>query len=405
MEFIKLLLVSTLLTLLSGQIIRIPPSQLQGAISLTDIFVFLLDFSYLFFALFYKRSLKLPLKIFPSFLIFTSWALATSVWSLTIFTPSEVTTSAFFLVRYISYFFLAIIVFNVVAQDKIKNWVNLILIIGGVYILTGLLQFLFIPDLTFLTPFGWDPHQRRIVGAVIDPNFSGFIFTLIFSLSISHFLFLPKRPKISPVKYSLLFLALISFVSIILTYSRSSYLALLASVATLGSLKSRKLLSAILLLLIVVFLITPSVRLRIIGAITFDETAKARIESWQNALVIIRDNPLFGVGFNSYRFAQAKYNFFSQETPLGGHSGGGVDSSLLLITATTGIIGFSIFIFFLYAQIKSLFKHTRKSPLHLATLASIFGLLVHSVFVNSLFFPQIMLLVFFLLGLAMKYDS
>lgn len=405
MEFIKLLLVSTLLTLLSGQIIRIPPGSELGAISLTDIIVFLLDLSYLSFALFYKRSLKLPTKIFPSFLIFTSWAFSTTVWSLTIFTPAEVTRSAFFLIRYISYFFLAIIVFNVVAKDKIKNWINLILIIGCAYILIGFLQFLFIPDLTFLTPFGWDPHQRRIAGSVIDPNFSGFIFTLIFSLSISHFLFLPKRPKDSPIKYGLLLLALISFVAIILTFSRSSYLALLATVVTLGSLKSRKLLGFILLLFLIVFLITPSVRLRIVGAITFDETAKARVESWKNALVIIHDNLLFGVGFNSYRFAQAKYNFFPQDTPLGGHSGSGADSSLLLITATTGVIGLSLFVIFLFAQIKSLFERARKNPLHLATLAAIFGLLVHSVFVNSLFFPQIMLLVFFLLGLAMKYDS
>lgn len=398
MDFLKSLLIVTLLTIIPGQIIRIPQGSPLGAITLTDIAVASLVLAFLFYSTAVKKSLKFPNKIFFPFVLFAVWSTSTIIWALTAFTPHEVATASLFLARFVAYFFLSIVVFNLVDKSNIKSWVNLILLSGTLYILTGFVQFLAIPDLTFLTPFGWDPHQRRIVGTVIDPNFSGYIFVLIFSLASSYYLFEKKKD-------GFLIVALLSFIALILTFSRSSYLAFIAGAGTIGIIKSPKLLAGIFIVLILTFALIPQVRTRIIGALTLDETAQARIESWQNALVIIRDNSLFGVGFNTYRFAQEKYNFFSLDNPQGGHSGGGVDSSLLLVTATTGAVGISLFILLLGSIIKTIAKGASSNPLRLATLASLFALLVHSLFVNSLFFPQIMLLIFPLIGLASKDDT
>ncbi len=398
MEFIKLLLIVTFLTLIPGQVLRIPQSSSFGAVTLTDISVLVLDFSFVFYSLAIKKSLKFPPKIFFPFILFTVWSLATIIWAARLLPIGEVLVSSLFLVRFIIYFCLAVVVFNIIGKDKIKRWIDLILIIGCIYILIGLIQFFAIPDLSFLTPFGWDPHQQRIVTTVIDPNFSGFIFVLLFSLATSLYFY-------SARKLPYFMVALGSFIAVILTFSRSSYLAFIAAIFVIGITKSRKLLVAALLVLLLVFTIVPQVRTRIIGALTLDETAQARIESWQNAFVVIGDNPFFGVGFNTYRFTQERYNFFATDNPEGGHSGGGVDSSLLLVTATTGVIGLSLFIFFLGSIIKTVANNVSASPLHLATLASVVALLVHSIFVNSLFFPQIMLLIFPLIGLSAKYDS
>ncbi|MDO8487619.1 MAG: O-antigen ligase family protein [Candidatus Curtissbacteria bacterium] len=398
MEFIKLLLIVTFLTLIPGQVLRIPPDSSFGAITLTDISVLVLDFSFLFYSLAIKKSLKFPPKIFFPFAIFSVWSLATIIWAARLLSAGEILISSLFLVRFIIYFFLAVIAFNIVEKDKIRRWIELILTIGVIYILIGFVQFFTIPDLSFLTPFGWDPHQRRIVSTVIDPNFSGFIFVLLFSMATSFYFYSAK-------KLPYFIIALGSFIALILTFSRSSYLAFIAAIVVIGIVKSRKLLLGTLLVLLLIFTIVPQVRTRVVGALTLDETAQARIESWQNALTVTRDNPFFGVGFNTYRFTQERYNFFASDNPEGGHSGGGVDSSLLLVSATTGIIGLALFIFFLGSIVKAAAKNVSASPLHLATLASAAALLVHSIFVNSLFFPQIMLLIFPLVGLAAKDDK
>lgn len=393
MEFVKLLLIVTFLTLIPGQVLRIPQSSSFGAVTLTDISVLVLDFAFVFFALTQKKSLKFPPKIFFPFALFSAWSLATVIWAARLLSIGEILISSLFLVRFIIYFFLAVVTFNIVQKDKIGRWIELILLIGVVYILIGFVQFFAVPDLSFLTPFGWDPHQRRIVASVIDPNFSGFIFVLLFSLAASLYLYSAKK-----LPYFLV--AIGSFVALILTFSRSSYLAFIAAIIVIGIAKSRKLLLGTLLALLLIFTIIPQVRTRIVGALTLDETAQARIESWQNAFVVIGDNPFFGVGFNTYRFTQERYNFFATDNPEGGHSGGGVDSSLLLVTATTGVIGLALFIFFLGSIIKVVSRNVSSDPLRLATLASVAALLVHSIFVNSLFFPQIMLLIFPLLGLC-----
>ncbi|MEX2028837.1 MAG: O-antigen ligase family protein [Candidatus Curtissbacteria bacterium] len=398
MDFLKLFLVATLLTLIPGQILRIPPASQLGALTLSDISVFLLDGLFIFYALSIRKSLKFPNRIVFPFILFIAWAISTLTRAMTVFTVAEVATSALFIARFAAYFFLSVVCFNIVTKAQATKWVNLILFVGTLYALIGFVQFVIIPDLTFLTPLGWDPHQRRIVSTIIDPNFSGYIFVLIFSLATS--LYLSARQK---TPYALM--AIVSFVALILTFSRSSYLAFIAAVTVIGLIKSRKLLVLALLTLFLIFTIVPQVRARVVGALTIDETSQARIESWQNATVVIRDNPIFGVGFNTYRFAQERYNFFSPDNPLGGHSGGGVDSSLLLVLATTGAVGLFLFALFLTSVAKTVSRDVGSDPLRLAMLASFAALLVHSLFVNSLFFPQIMLLIFPLIGLASKDDT
>ena len=125
---------------------------------------------------------------------------------------------------------------------------------------------------------------------------------------------------------------------------------------------------------------------------------------FKNALTVFKDHPLFGVGFNTYRFAQGRYGFFSPGD-FGGHSGAGTDSSLLLIAATTGIFGSTFYIFLLISILQLFVKKAGSHFLHLASIATFLGLIIHSQFVNSLFFPQIMLLFWFIVGLVLAYDS
>ena len=173
----------------------------------------------------------------------------------------------------------------------------------------------------------------------------------------------------------------------------------------IGVLKSFKITSFAILIFLLSFIFIPQARERVEGAVTFDETAKARIESWQKALLVFKDHFWVGVGFNTYRYSQASYGFFENDQDLGGHSGAGSDSSLLLVAATTGVFGLGAFIWILISIWETVAKSSKRSFIALGALASFVGLVVHSQFVNSLFFPQIMLLFWFFVGIVSRENN
>ena len=396
MGTINILLIASIFSLIFGQLVRVPIFT-ESALTITDILVAALDICFLANALAVKKSLSLPKLIFIPALLFSAAASLSTVLAMQTFTSKEILISLMFLIRFIMYFFVSIVVANTVSKSKVSGFLNIILVAGFVFITAGFFQLLVFPDLSSLAPFGWDPHQQRITSTFLDPNFAGMLIVMLFTIASCKFLF-TKRPVY-------LLYALISFASLMLTFSRSTYLALLAAVAIIGIYKSKKILAAFLMMFIISFVLIPQVRSRIVGAANVDETSQARIESWQKAIKIFGDNPIFGVGFNTYRFAQEKYGFFDLSQPEGGHSGGGSDSSILTVAATTGVFGLFFFLWLLVACILHLAKKAQKNPSYLAALSIFAALVVNSQFVNSLFFPQIMLVMWFTLGLTFSRNS
>lgn len=395
MYLVKFLLVLVLASIIPGQLVRIPIGNLI-AITVSDLSVFLLITFFFIYTLAIKKTLKLEKEIFIPFVIFTLIAISSTILAGGNFNTGEIITALLFQIRFIFYFLISQVIANVVKKAQIVQWLKLILAISLTFVLVGFIQFLIFPNLSFLASYGWDPHQSRIVSTFLDPNFAGGLLIIPFALSISSFLYNHGR--------IFLLAALAIFASIILTFSRSTYLATLVVIVTIGFLKSPKILAGFLAIFIFSFLIIPQVRERISGAFSIDETSQARIESWQRAITIFKEHPFWGVGFNTYRAAQRQAGFFSYDSPEGGHSGAGSDSSILLVAATTGIFGSLAYLAILAAILKK-FAAKSQSILGLGGVASFLGLLVHSQFVNSLFFPQIMIFLWFILGLNLADDT
>ena len=403
MELIQYLLIITLFTPVIGQLVRLKFLGGLTVITLTDILVIIITVVSLFYLLAIKKSLKLTQNTVIPVIIFSAVALASNLLATTYLPYKDVVIGTFFLIRFVLLFFISQIVVNVIPKDKVANWVNLILFFGALFIFLGFTQLIFYPDLTALTAYGWDPHQRRIVSTFLDPNYAGFIYVITFTLATSYLLFKSVVGKIAI--YTYLSIATLSLVATVLTFSRSSYLALLVSIFVISAIKSYKLFILMVVLISTMLILVPQARLRIIGAISIDDTSRARIQSWENAIFIFQKNPVFGVGFNTYRFTQVRYDLFSPDNPLVGNSGSGSDSSLLLIAATTGVVGLLAFLVLMLSVLKELFKKARKNPISLAALAIFVALLFHTQFVNSFFYPQIILVVWFIVGLAQSYDS
>lgn len=408
MEIIKILLIASLFSLITGQLLRFSLFLNYGALNLTDLLVFALDLTFIFYVFFNRKKTKFSRKVFPVIILFTLWAATANIFSLSFLNFSEVASSPFFLLRFLAYFFISQVVLNSLEKEKIISWLNTFLLIGFIFIACGFLQLILFPNLNFLTVYGWDPHQKRIVSTILDPNFAGLIFVFIFSTAISLYLFEQKSMPITLTsKNRLLYLglSLLAIVAVLLTYSRSSYLALIAAGLTIGTFKSPKILLAVLIFLLVSFIAIPQVKNRIIGAFEIDETSQARIVSWKNAITIFQHQPIFGVGFNNYRYAQAKYRLFAYPEQIELHSASGVDSSLLLVAATTGIIGLLLFLALIAVVISSAISNIYLQPASLISLTVFLSLLVHSQFVNSFFFPQISLIFWFIFGLSQINDN
>lgn len=106
----------------------------------------------------------------------------------------------------------------------------------GLIALWGVIQYLLLPDTRFLSILGWDDHYYRLVSTWLDPAFTGLALALgwwwVFEWKVL------KRLK-PHTQYSL---ALLFLISLLLTYSRSSYLAfaVLLSAALVNSLKKTR---------------------------------------------------------------------------------------------------------------------------------------------------------------------
>lgn len=366
------------LATVTGQLIKIPIGT-QGGITLLDIAILGLCLLGLF-------RLRLHLKKPPLFILIALLFILIALFSL-VFTPLHLNTQEIFIsfsyiIRFSVYILLGWLIYSG-AFPKLNSRIPKLMIFSGVGLaILGLLQFIFLPDLRFLTLWGFDPHYFRTVSTFFDPNFAGAFFVLTLLFLLFHLGGGPDRtPKVFALIFTLVYLTLLT------TFSRSSYLMFLASGLILSVLKKSKKLALLVITLFTGLMLVFYVYTKTISSprnIDRTKSATSRLNTWQQGWTLFQNHPLFGAGFNAYRFAIREYNL-GDEQFLKSHGSGSNDSSLLFVAATSGILGFAGYTFFLF----SLLKHAwRKNPLLIAGLS---GLMIHSFFANSLFFPPILL--------------
>lgn len=308
----------------------------------------------------------------------------------------ELVISSLYLVRLILYSSLYLVIYDLFKGRDSKRWLfGLVGVAIGVAIF-GFLQLLVVPDFSQIAAEGgWDPHQFRLLSSFYDPNFVGGFLTLGLMLALVGYLKYPARKIYFGVS------SVILVIAIILTFSRSSYAMALTSLTLLALLKWRKLLLVIPVAIVAVAIFVPRSLERVTEGTEVGSSGSFRLFSWQNALTIAGDNLAFGVGYNTYRYAQERYNFVTDTVSQGGNSGAGADSSLLLILATTGLPGLMLWIALLAGMLGVAWRSFRRgSAWGLALLVSLPGLLIHSLFVNSLFYQWIMLYLWMMLGMS-----
>jgi O-antigen ligase len=337
-------------------------------------------------------------------LLFMAAAVLSLIQSLSFLSTSEVLKSSFYLVRFGEYALLGICVADLLkSAEQRRTALNLMFLSAALIALAGFIQLLVYPDLAKLVEYGWDPHQFRLVSTWLDPNFIGGFLSFMITLLLGLLLYSKKISQ--KAGYVLIILLLGS--ALFLTYSRSAYLALATGIFIIGLLKSRKILIASIIIMALGLSFSTRAQQRVndlvhsaLSIITNtaenpDATARLRLQSWQQTLELIKKRPWFGSGYNTLRYVKFNEGYVA-DTSI--HSASGSDSSLLTILSTTGIVGLIPFLFLYFQILSRSLKNWRNQNLQAADrgyalgfFAGISLLFIHSLFVNSLLFPQILI--------------
>ncbi len=386
---------------LLGQLGRLPLGNQYINVYLTEVLVAILILTFLL-TLPLSRALKIRLPQSYQFLfVFMSLAFFSLLVSSATLSLKQTLASALYLFRFVAYVGLGLITYNLVSSEPAKKqglrlleMTRFVVVISLLLGLIGLVQLVVLPDFTNLDPaWGWDPHQNRLAATFLDPNFLGAFLVIGFGLTFSYLI---SGWSLFSRKVDGLICIILS-VFVVLTFSRSAYLMVAVVVGLLGILKTWKMLPLAVGVFLLAYLMVPRVQTRIAGGVDPDDSARARIVSWSRTIAVIKNHPLTGVGFNSLRYENAKRGYFDKSNPWGGRSGSGSDSGLLFVWATTGLGGVLAFALFLahgiFLSFQSYWRHRAsiEGVFFLGSGVCLLALLVQSNFINSLFYPWLMI--------------
>ena len=286
-------------------------------------------------------------------------------------------------------------------DQKFKDSLNIKLIAAGmVFTFIGFIQYFYYPNLRNLYYLGWDEHLYRLFSTFLDPNFAGAFLVLLLILVSENIISSFSKNKTRTAIF--IFLWVLSLIAIILTYSRSAFIMLIIGITVLLLVhRMFKILPFLIFLFLALLFIFSNRNIEGLNPLRI-ASVEARVESTEVALSIISKNPILGVGFNAYRYAQIRYGVREERGALASHADAGTDNSYLFVLATTGILGFLIFLDLWVNIIKIIVRNLKSGTYARVALASIAGLLVNTVFINSLFYAPIIAWTFMLVGLTVS---
>lgn len=130
-----------------------------------------------------------------------------------------------------------------------------------------------------------------------------------------------------------------------------------------------------------------------------------RTHLWREAILIIKDFPIFGCGLNTYSIVAPMYKSTLPEAGFYPHN------SYLQMAAETGIVGLASFILVMISLFKTSLINMRKTEdsfyrnILLGLSAGLFGFLVHSFFDVNFYALQLAILMWFIMGLIVAVQK
>lgn len=256
-------------------------------------------------------------------LIFISWILSFSLGQFDL-------RAILYLARFLSY-----LIFVYILQIKLENKSWLWRLVSLNLLLLGFVQYLFLPDLRFLIYEGYDDHFYRLTSTILDPAFTG----LIFVFNLNYYLWQKKKNWL---------LISLFVLGLLLTYSRSSYLAFLISSLVLIFYQTRKSQKTIIGLLVVFLICLPFLPKKSGGDgvnLLRSSSVQARISNDQE---ILQEMDLKDWLIGNGLFVPAQNRNTNERIPSHSHF---ADNLLVFLLSNLGIFGTGLLIILLLQTI------------------------------------------------------
>ena len=322
---------------------------------------------------------------------------------------------------------------NIYHKRQIEHLLNAILIIGTLLGIYGIFQYQGI-DFAF-----WKGNIARSKVFGLFGNVNYFAEYMIVPLSLAISLFFAARNRTHKILLLMGILAMGG--SLILTFTRGSYLALGISSIFMFSLylasrgksfikEHKKIFILILTLIILVtFLfavpnplnkpgtVISKIKRRIsVAQFTQGSSLKRRIAIWKFTALMIKDHPLLGSGLGTFKYNSLKYQakFFDQGENRSLYPYGIADkvhNEYLQLWAELGVIGLLIFIwltisYFNYGiKILNKIKDRYKQGILIGLMGAVVAVLIDAIFGFPLHLPATLVLFWLVIGLTIALDG
>ena len=404
----EVLVVAFLCALLLGQVGKIPlvSTDIKSArMLLSDVLAAALG-AWLFASVLVAGRIRLdrPMALAASFVAVNALAIVVTAVRFGL-TAGQIAFSSLYLIRWSLYAALYAFSLTALRATAAPRLIRAAVAICGVFAAFGIVQSIFMPNFAFIVypdaiPYlDWDVQGNRLVSTFLDPNFAGAF--IMFGVLYAHAQGAESKPS-----YPLLALF---WVALILTLSRSS---IIATVLGLGLLTFRTRSARKLFLPLACFVVVATLAadrlVKFASAYNkltlLEPSALTRLGDWLLAWRIFIDNPLIGVGYNTFGLIRAAYGSVGAGVGRFGSDGG-----ILYMAAVSGIVGVGLLGAVLWRittlgwrtyQIKTLPRTVR--VLGLTLHVWIPSLVVHSAASNSIFYPFIIGVLFLLGGLCAR---
>jgi O-antigen ligase len=249
----------------------------------------------------YKLNFKLPFAVY--FYLYIGFAAFSLIYS------PNFESGLSYIATSIALFFFAIWIINFLKNKEEFNWIIITLLICS-----SLLTFLIIYQILTFDPWkivdvALSETGEKILrpsGTFVDPNVAAAHIVVAVLYGLSFLLY--SKPKIT-FKLFLLLSVVISLVGIILTFSRTVWISLLAGMITLLFYQSRKnnliILSTFIIFILIFTFYTPygtfiKERISSIFDIMGDVSIRTRISLIISGFNMFIDHPLLGIGYRAF---------------------------------------------------------------------------------------------------------
>jgi O-antigen ligase len=155
----------------------------------------------------------------------------------------------------------------------------------------------------------------------------------------------------------------IQFISMLFSYVRGAWLGFAGGVLVLAFLKSKKLLVAALVLLVVVFVLAPApVKTRILSITDLSvNSTRVRLVQWSNAVKIFRDHPIVGVGWIDLNEIHRAYAPPGADLTLHEYNIGHFHNNFIMFAVYLGIIGLAAALFMVFSLFRGVYRIYRQA--------------------------------------------